>query len=182
MSRAPRGRLPSLFRDERGVSAVEFALLAPVLIVLYFGMVEFCQGYMAQKRASHVASMVADLVAQSNTALKAAQIDEIFPLGDIVMQPFDTGALQQRVSSVTRVTATKYTVNWSRTTNGRSKLKATEVVVPTALLTDGQSVIIGESWYTYESMFKYLIPDALEFHRTAYLRPRVLDAIPCTDC
>ncbi|MDP2765777.1 MAG: pilus assembly protein, partial [Brevundimonas sp.] len=45
-----RGIFRRLSGDERGVSAVEFAMLAPVLIAFYFGMAEFCQGFMAQKR------------------------------------------------------------------------------------------------------------------------------------
>ena len=60
-----RGLFSRLGRDERGVSAVEFAMLAPVLIGFYFGMAEFCQGFMAQKRMGHVTSMVADLVARA---------------------------------------------------------------------------------------------------------------------
>ena len=31
-------------------------MLAPVMIFFYFGLAEFCQGYMAQKRASHSAA------------------------------------------------------------------------------------------------------------------------------
>ena len=52
-----------LARDTRGLSAVEFALLAPVMISLYFGVAEVGQAFMVQKRQAHVASMVADLVA-----------------------------------------------------------------------------------------------------------------------
>ncbi len=65
MRRAVRtGLLKRLLQDRRGVSAIEFALIAPVMITIYFGLIEFSQGYMAERRAGHVASMVADLVAQ----------------------------------------------------------------------------------------------------------------------
>jgi Flp pilus assembly protein TadG len=56
--------------DVRGVSAVEFALIAPVMILFYAGMVDLCQGYMALKRTSH-ASAVADLASQSRSMTKA---------------------------------------------------------------------------------------------------------------
>ncbi|OWY58885.1 pilus assembly protein TadE, partial [cyanobacterium TDX16] len=86
-----RGVFSRLGRDERGVSAVEFALLAPVLIAFYFGMAEFCQGFMAQKRMGHVSAMVADLVAQEDT-VAIANLDDIFDIGGLIMKPFPTAA------------------------------------------------------------------------------------------
>ena len=37
----PRGRLGALHRDQRGTALVEFALLAPLLFLLLFGIVDF---------------------------------------------------------------------------------------------------------------------------------------------
>ena len=79
--------LGQLAKNTRGAAAVEFAFLAPVLILLYFGMVEYCQGYMALKRTGHVASMVADLVSQNDTVTKT-QITDIFAIGDQIIRPF----------------------------------------------------------------------------------------------
>ncbi len=62
-----RGLIARLMGDEGGVSAVEFAMIAPIIIAIYFGLAEFCQGFMAQKRMGHVSAMVADLVAQEET-------------------------------------------------------------------------------------------------------------------
>ena len=70
-----RSLIRRLTGDERGVSAVEFAMLAPVLIAFYMGMTEFCQGFMAQKRMSHVSAMVADLVAQEETIAPATMAE-----------------------------------------------------------------------------------------------------------
>ena len=97
--------LSRLRLDERGVSAVEFALLAPVLIAIYMGLSEFCQGYMAQKRMGHVTSMVADLVAQEE-AVSGTNLDEIFAIGGLIMKPFPTTPLQQRVSATEAAGAT----------------------------------------------------------------------------
>ena len=43
-----RGLIPRLARDQRGVSAIEIALIAPMLITFYMGVTEMCQGFMAQ--------------------------------------------------------------------------------------------------------------------------------------
>src|SRR5471032_1725386 len=88
-----------LARDSRGVAAVEFALLLPILLLLYFGVVELTQGVMTQQRADHVASTVGDLVSQSST-ITSAEVTDIFSVGDTVMYPYPTASLKMRVSSL----------------------------------------------------------------------------------
>ena len=66
-----------LARDSRGVAAVEFALLLPILLLLYFGVVELTQGVMTQQRANHVAATVGDLVSQSSSLASADVADKI---------------------------------------------------------------------------------------------------------
>jgi Flp pilus assembly protein TadG len=172
----------SLFRrlagDERGISAVEFALLAPVVIAFYMGLSEFCQGYMAQKRMGHVSAAVADLIAQEETVTRA-NVDDIFGIGGLIMKPFSTTPLKQRVTSVTR-TGNKVNVDWSRGA-GLPALTG-EVTIPADLLTDGQSLIIAEATYDYDSPADYLMPGLTKFSHTYYLRPRVSDKTLCSNC
>jgi len=174
----------SLFRrlagDERGISAVEFALLAPVLIAFYLGLSEFCQGYMAQKRMGHVSAAVADLIAQEETVTQS-NVTDIFKIGALIMKPFSTTALKQRVSSVTR-TGNLVKVDWSRGDGMTALLKGDQVTIPSDLLTDGQSLIISEATYDYDSPADYLMPNVTKFSHTYYLRPRVSDKTLCSDC
>lgn len=174
----------SLFRrlagDDRGISAVEFALLAPVLIAFYLGLSEFCQGYMAQKRMGHVSSAVADLVAQEET-VTTANLDDIFDIGGLIMKPFSTATLKQRVTSVTR-TGTQVKVDWSRGDGLTALAKGAVVTIPSDLLSDGQSLIISEATYDYDSPADYLMPNITKFSHTYYLRPRVSDKTLCPNC
>lgn len=174
-------RLRFFGRDTRGVAAVEFAILAPLMLILYFGLVEFCQGYMAQKRTGHVASMVADLVSQSDT-VTTSQLTDMFAIGDLIMKPFSATSLQQRVSSVTRISSTTYRVDWSRTKGMTGALSATQTGIPSDMLANGESVIVGEAYYTYDSPFKAFLPNALRFERKSYLRPRNVESISCSNC
>ncbi len=175
-----RGLFRRLGRDERGVSAVEFALLAPVLIAFYMGLSEFCQGYMAQKRMGHVASMVADLVAQKDT-VTTADLTDVFSIGGLIMKPFPTTTLKQRVTSVTR-TGTQAKVDWSRGDGLTARPKDEIVTLPADLLEDGQSIIMAEATYDYESPADYLMPGLTRFSHTYYLRPRTSDKTVCTGC
>ena len=122
----------TLFRrlagDERGISAVEFAMLAPVLIAFYLGLSEFCQGYMAQKRMGHASAMVADLVAQEES-VTAATVDDVFDIGTLIMKPFSAATLQQRVSSISR-TGGVATVDWSRSDGMTARTVGSTVTLP----------------------------------------------------
>lgn len=167
--------------DTRGVAATEFAFLAPLLIIMYFSMVEYCQAYMALKRTDHVAAMVADLTSQNDKITKS-QIDDVFAIGDVIMSPFATATLTQRVSSITRITATSYRVDWSVGDGIASKLAVADARIPADMLADGESVIIAEANYDFASPFDQIAPAATQFKRMAYLRPRTTEVVVCTDC
>jgi Flp pilus assembly protein TadG len=177
-------RLKQLAADDRGVSAVEFALIAPVMILFYAGMADLCQGYMALKRTSHVAAAIADLASQS-TVLTASEVDGIFEAGPSLMAPFASGSLEQRISSVTRVSSTKYQVDWSRSSKSTGALAGDLAVadaeVPDGMLDDGESVIIAEAAYVYQSPFQRFLPE-IRFQRRAILEPRRSAVITCADC
>src|SRR4051812_23308882 len=63
--------------DRRGVAAIEFALLLPVMILLYFGSAEFVNAFSAQRRISHIAASIADITAQDRT-ISTAQLNDLF--------------------------------------------------------------------------------------------------------
>ncbi len=175
-----KGLISRLTGDERGVSAVEFAMIAPVMIAFYFGMAEFCQGYMAQKRMGHVSAMVADLVAQEET-VAAANLDDIFQIGGLIMKPFSTATLKQRVNSVTQTSGVARVV-WSRGHNMTSRPVNEVIVLPGGLISDGESIIVTEATYDYDSPVDYLMPAVTRFSHTYYLRPRTVDNVACPDC
>ena len=175
-----RGLFARLRSDERGVSAVEFAMLAPVLIAFYFGMAEFCQGFMAQKRMGHVSAMVADLVAQEET-VSTANLTDIFAIGGLIMKPFATTALKQRVSSVTR-TAGVAKVDWSRGSGMTARAVNSTITLPTDLIANGESVIVSEATYDYDSPVDYFMPGITRFSHIYYLRPRTVDKTLCSNC
>lgn len=176
---ALRNWLRRFRQDQSGISAVEFALLAPIMIALYFGMVEVCQAYMAQKRMSHVTSMVADLTAQAQSVTRN-DLTDIFNIGNQIMEPFSPSPLQTRVSSVTRDNNGVVQVDWSF---GRGMTPRTgTVTVPAGLINNGESLILSEAIYDYQSPVDRYLPGITKLQRTYYLRPRVVDKVLCSNC
>lgn len=183
---APRSSLVArLIADRRGVSAVEFALLAPVMILIYFGLTQFSLAYMAERRASHTAAMIADLVAQSGkTSVK--DLESVSAIGQMLMKPFSATPLTTRISSVTMDDRGRAWVDWSYTSNSgvlQPLSKADPITdLPPGLAGDKESLIIGETRYAYEPAFKDMMPALTTFGRKYYLRPRTVNQVVCTDC
>jgi Flp pilus assembly protein TadG len=171
-----------LVRDSRGVAAVEFALLLPILMLLYFGVVELTQGLMTQQRTSHVAATVGDLASQSST-LTSADVADIFSVGTEVMYPYPTTSLKLRVSVLTDDTNGKVTVAWSQASGMTPLSKGASVSgLPTNVVVPGESVVLGESQYTYTSVFGQIMPKPVVFSQKAYSHPRLSTTVTCADC
>lgn len=171
------GFFARLRRDNRGVSAVEFALIAPAMIAFYFGLAEFTQAMMAERRASHVAASMGDLVAQS-TQISDSTISDIFTIGSTIMSPFPTSTLKMRISSVTaNSTGTANKVDWSNGSGMTALSTGSSVTLPSGLVSAGQSVIMSEVTYTYDSPVDKFIPNNIVFTKKFYLRPRKSDQV-----
>src|SRR6185312_907788 len=136
-----RRRRPSLGNfapNEAGVSAVEFAFIAPVLILAYFGCAELCGAMLAERKASHTASAIGDLVAQAST-VSTSDLTNIFTVGDIIMSPDPTNTLGMRVTSVQADASGATTVGWSQASGTMTALpKNGAITIPSNLIAANQ--------------------------------------------
>jgi Flp pilus assembly protein TadG len=161
------------FRDDsRGLAAIEFALIAPIMLAMYFGLAEFTLAMMAERRASHATAVVADLVAQS-TQVNSAQMTDIFAVSDAILKPLPAAPLRMRVTSVKADVNGSPKVVWSRGDGLTARAAGTTPAgFPAGLLAAGDSVIMAETTYVHTSPLQHLIPDPVTFNRKFYLRPR----------
>lgn len=163
------GFLRRLWGDRRGVAAVEFALIAPMLVGLYLSAVELTLAFEAQQRMTHMASAMADMAAQSRT-ITTAQLDDIMQSGSVMAYPLTTSPLGQRIASMTANSAGVVTVDWTRTHNFTTTAAPT---VPTGFLRANESVIVADVTYDYHPIFTVVLPATMTFRQHAYLRPRL---------
>jgi Flp pilus assembly protein TadG len=174
--------LKTFWRDRRGVTAIEFALIAPVLILMYCGFAETTQAMMAQRRLSNITSQIGDLVAQG-TQTGPLKMNDNFAIGNLIMAPYPTATLKMCIYSVTSDVNGKDTVAWVQTNpagvgmTGCPKAGATVTDIPVGALPASQSVIVSKASYDYASPIKLVMPTTMTFKRTFYLRPRRTDAV-----
>ena len=70
-------RLRGFAADQNGVSAVEFAILLPLMLTLYLGGVEISQAVSADRKTTLVAHTVGDLTAQAANVQRGETVDAI---------------------------------------------------------------------------------------------------------
>jgi Flp pilus assembly protein TadG len=95
-----RARARAWRADARGIAAVEFALIVPVMSVLMMGAIELSQALMVDRRVTQVASSTADLIARSEKSITEAEVRDIMRIGGFIMKPNDQGPLQITLRSI----------------------------------------------------------------------------------
>jgi Flp pilus assembly protein TadG len=166
-------------RDDRGVSAVEFALILPVMITLYLGTVEISQGIAADRKVSLVARTGADLVSQVST-INNADMTNVLNATSIVMSPYSSANLKVTITNINIDANGKATVAWSDTLNGTARSVGSTVTLPTALVVPSSTLIWSEVSYSYKPTVGYLISGTLTLKDQIYMRPRKSDTITRT--
>jgi Flp pilus assembly protein TadG len=164
--------LKRYFSDHHGAAAVEFAFVAPLMILLYFGMAEMTQGMIADRRASHVASSIGDLVAQE-TQINQTTMDDVFKVGNATVAPLPTSNLSMRVTSVKADKNGNPQVAWSKVSgSGYTALTGAVSGLPVGLIAANESVIMAETTYIYTSAIQKTMTSPITFKQTYYLKPR----------
>jgi Flp pilus assembly protein TadG len=176
LTRTFANRICRLARDERGVSAVEFAMLLPLMLTLYLGSVEISQGIAADRKVTLTARTVADLVSQT-TSINNAEMLNSLNASSAVMAPYPVGNLKVTVTSVKIDAEGKATVDWSDSLNGTPRAKGSSVTVPTALNVPNSWLIWSEVQYSYTPTIGYVISGTLTLKDQIYMRPRLSDTV-----
>lgn len=159
-------------RCASGVAAVEFALIAPVMIATYYGSSELCNVLLADRKVTNVCAATTDLVAQA-TQLSNADMSDIFKASSAIMEPYDTAGLQIVVTSVVADANGNTKVAWSDSNGSGALAAGSDYSLPdNGLLLPGASVIVTQVNYTYDSPFGDLFRSGLTLNDKFYERPR----------
>jgi len=170
MIRAARNFLRRLGGNHDGVSAVEFALIAPVMVLLYLGMVEISLALSVDRKVTNAASALADLIAQDDV-ITDGEMDSILSAGAAIIAPFNADDFTVRVSSVSMSLTGDIEVDWSDARGTIARSEGSQPTLPAGILTAGRSVVWVEVTYAYEAPFREITGD-FNIQEEFFLRPR----------
>lgn len=167
-----RGSLVGRFLRERDANAaVEFALVVPLMLVLFFGTVEFSSGVAANRKVTLATRNLSDLVSQSS-AVTDTDLNNYNETSRAIMNPYLTSDYNSRVTELyidptTKIGQVKWSKGW-----GKPALSGT-MSVPTALQVGGTYLIYSEVSYKYVPAVGYVMASSgVSMSDVTYTRPR----------
>ena len=175
--RSPAKR--GLASDRRGIAAVEFALIAPALIVFFVGVFEVTFRFRASEEATRYVHQVADLISREHS-MTTADLTSMYNASINMMKPLDTTSKLDL-----DVVAVQYTedasnnptqkVLWRRTAGAQVPFTISKTVGLGQL---DESVIWVGIRYRYESPVTSMFGGSkINMVRESFARPRALRLI-----
>lgn len=177
-------------RDKGGIAAVEFAFIAPLMLVLLFGMIDTSSGVAIDRKVTLTARTLSDLVSQGSQ-VKSTDISNFFGMGSAIMAPYTVtpATLEQRITQVTidasKIVKVVWSYNGSVTGNsvtvtaGYSK-DTVITTIPANLLVANTHLIWSEVKYTYTPITGYMIKATVPLSEETFTRPRQSDKVDYT--
>ena len=166
-------------KDCRGIAAVEFAFIVPLMLVMFFGTVEFSQAIGTNRKVTIMARTLSDLTSQ-NTSVTSTQLSNFFAAATAIMTPYSATPVRSTISELYIDPSTQTArVQWSVGSAPRGQ--SSTVVIPSQLIArDAQNNVVANQYLIYsEVTYQYLptigyvmAPSGVNLRDEAYTRPR----------
>jgi Flp pilus assembly protein TadG len=184
-------------RENRGIAAIEFALVVPLMLTMYLGTMEISAGISINKKVSRVSATVADLVTQQDIVTKS-DLESIMEIGESILFPYATDKPDIVVVGIdvdsTYPEGGK--VVWSRRYNkgtfATGAPAGNDIFVPNNLRVDGTFLVRVDTDLDYVPVVSWLIGNSvgttkngvgvIEMNERYFLRPRLGDTVVCNNC
>lgn len=186
-------RLIRLYRrfivSTRGVVAIEFAAILPVLLIMLLATFDGGNAIVAYMKVRAATYVLASITNQYSTAvpIQSSNMTGIMSATTAVLAPYSSTPLAAVISELT-ISATKATtakVRWSATQNGTALAAGSSVTLPTGISASTNTcgkypcyLILAKVTYTYTPLFGYFASGGITLSDTVYATPRSSNCVP----
>lgn len=164
-------RLRKLKLDRKGMAATEFALLVPLMLVVFVGVTEVGQAIAISRKVTITVRTITDLVTQY-TALSSSDMTNLLNAAAQVMAPYSASNVNVIVSEITIDGNSNAKIVWSTALSG-SGYATGPITVPSAFLQPNTTLIWGQTSYTYTPVLGAGIIGATQLTDQLYMNPRL---------
>jgi len=171
--------------DRKGLAALEFALIAPFLLLLYFGVVDLANWYMSHRRLVLAGSTMADLTTQSAGTVTVSDLDKYWTsVGDIIA-PMTATNVNLTMRNY-RKEGSSARGEWIYNEGAScSELPPAEQLVAIAAseMTEGNDILVAEVCTTLSPIVLQVFGwENIEVDYQISMRPRLGKMLDCPSC
>ena len=163
----------------RGVAAIEFALILPVLVVLFLASIDAGRAiaiYMKVRTATYTL----DAITNQYSTIQSTDMSAILGATSVVLAPYSSSPVVVVITQIKITSATQAKVNWSATLNGTALTQSSTISIPTNFATCSSYpcyLIYGQVSYTYTPLFTYFSNTGITLSDNLYVTPRSSECI-----
>jgi Flp pilus assembly protein TadG len=171
----PPARLYRLYRrfcvSTRGVAAIEFAMVLPVLAILFLGTFDGGRAIATYMKVRSATFVLAAVTNQYST-IASTDMTSITSATAKVLAPYSSSPAVVTISQIAVSSTGAATVSWSYSMNGTARTQGASITVPSNLATPSSYLIFAEVSYTFTPMFGYFTSGTINFSDNLYVTPR----------
>ncbi|MGI9392909.1 MAG: TadE/TadG family type IV pilus assembly protein [Parvibaculales bacterium] len=172
--------MPRLWFCKKGIAAVEFALIAPILLVIFLGLVDIVQLLRMNYRLARVAETGADITSRC-MSVNNSYMAMIMDAARAGAAPINLRAVALTISVLEmQANNTKGKIVWSRKTgtgSGRMVGEELDILPTSTAISDGDHIVFAEAEYVYQGLLSSFFMGDVTLNETALFFPRFSDTI-----
>jgi Flp pilus assembly protein TadG len=181
---AARRTARDLAQDRNGLAATEFAVIVPMMLVMFFGTVEYSSAVAVDRKVTLIARTLSDLTSQALASVDDLYLQNVFTASIAIMSPYGPTPTKAQITEIYVDSNKVAKVQWSRAatigsaatqaTLGTSTHNAGDVLtIPPELQVPKTYLIFSEVSYLYTPSVGYVMGIAgVTLGDVAYTRPR----------
>lgn len=172
-------RALSFAANRDATSAIEFAIVLPVLALFVFGGYQMNEAVSAYRKVTLTNRTVADLTTQY-TSMASSDVTTVLNASAQVMAPFDTANLTIVLTEFATDSSGKTTVTWSKSLNGTPLVVGSTVTLPANVAQLGTSLVLAQTTFNFTPAIVYNAAGPFVLSSQIYMSPRSTQSITYT--
>ena len=177
--------LPTICRrfaaSTRGVAATEFALIVPMLLILFLASFDGARAiavYMKVRAATYTLASITNQYTTSTNGIQTADMTAITGSSAAVLAPYSGSPVVEKITQIKATSASVAKVSWSYSLNGTAYTAGATWTLPSQFTTTNACnsypcyFIYAEVSYTYTPAFGYFVTGPITLKDNLYATPR----------
>ncbi len=181
---AKAGRFARRFlADRSGLSGVEFAILLPVIVMMFAATLDLGEALMVNRRVNQIATSTSDIITQES-GWSNQQLKTLLDGSTSILEPFTSDTVTVLVSVLDVDSKGQATVNWSYGYNTEALAAGAQspVDIPSTIKQSGVQLVVTVVNFEMTTSFTSLLSkvtglDSYHMSSNAFARPRVGDTV-----